>query len=146
MRSKTKTQLYNSKQSLYADTKKLAFELEDEFNKNNQTGYDEYLYIEKSKQKEKKLSKAKDIITFSYGKGKVYNLLMPELSRYSHAQNTELRRFLGLNKLQSKSKDNTISSFWNYFEESILKYRGVSDEYFFYYLKEIEWKFNNKIL
>jgi transposase-like protein len=124
--------------------KQLALELETEFNANEQKSYDEYIYIEKSKIKKGELYKAKDIITFIYGKDKVYNLLLPELTRYAEAEQKELKRFLGLNKIESKEKDTTFARFWNYFEEEIVKYKGVSDEYFFYYLKEIEWKFNNQ--
>lgn len=126
--------------------KQIAIKLEEEYNKHEHTSYDEYIYIEKSKLSQGKLSNAKDIITFTYDKTKVYNLLLPELTRYAEAEQKELKRFLGLNKLTSESKDTTFSRFWNYFEESIVKYKGVSDEYFFYYLKEIEWKFNNKLL
>ena len=48
-----------------------------------------------------------------------------------------------LNKISKiQKKENIIASFWIYFEESILKYKGINKQNFFYYLKEIEFKFN----
>lgn len=122
---------------------RLTLELEDSFNHYEPKGYEEYLYVEKSKVKRGEIYRAKNIITFIYGDNKVYNLLLPELTRYADTEQKELKRFLGLNKIMSASKENTFSKFWIYFENEIVKYKGVSDEYFFYYLKEIEWKFNN---
>jgi transposase-like protein len=47
------------------------------------------------------------------------------------------------NKISKNKKEQTlIHRFLYYFENEILKYKGVSDENFFYYLKEIEFKFN----
>ena len=122
---------------------KLALDLEKTFNLHTPISFDEYLYIEKSKLKNKKLHKAKNIITFEYGNNQVYNLLMPDLQRYEETEELLLKRFLSLSKVESKTEKSTITHFWEFFEKSILKYKGISDEYFFYYLKEIEWKFNN---
>ena len=116
---------------------------EDQFEGSDVKGYDEYIYIEKSKLKQKQLHNAKDFITFEYGDNNVYNLLLPKLDRYKNLQNRELKQFLGLHKLQSKEKTKTtIEHFWVFFENEIVKYKGVSEEYFFDYLKEIEWRFN----
>jgi len=123
--------------------KNIINQCEKNFQNQEVQGYDEYIYIEKSKIKKNELFRAKDCITFLYGDGKIYNLLMPELSRYQDIENKELKRFLGLNKLQSKKENlSTIEKFWQYFEEEIVKYKGVSDENFFGYLKEFEWRFN----
>ena len=47
-----------------------------------------------------------------------------------------------LNKISKiQKKENIIASFWIFFEESIVKYKGINKENFFYYLKEIEFKF-----
>lgn len=93
-------------------------------------------------------------MTFNY-EDKVYNLLMPRLHRYKNQflddgiEETyfkEFSRFMMLNKISKiQKKENIIASFWIYFEESIVKYKGINKENFFYYLKEIEFKFNYSI-
>ena len=90
-------------------------------------------------------------MTFNY-EDKVYNLLMPRLHRYKNQflddgiEETyfkEFSRFMMLNKISKiQKKENIIASFWIFFEESIVKYKGINKENFFYYLKEIEFKFN----
>ena len=77
---------------------------------------------------------------------------MSNLSRYKNefldagagdAYFKEFSKFMMLNKIsKTQKRENLITKFWNFFELSILKYKGVSDENFFYYLKEIEFKFN----
>ena len=53
---------------------------------------------------------------------------------------------MSLNKISKLEKKETIiQKFWEFFELSILKYKGVKEENFFYYLKEIEFKFNYKV-
>lgn len=117
--------------------------LQNDFEKSIQMGYEEYIYVEKSKRKSNELYKAKNIITFEYSNGKVYNLLMPNLDRYQNLDSKELKRFLGLHKLQSTNEtQNTIHRFWQYFEEQIVQYKGIHEDNFFEYLKEFEWKFN----
>ena len=124
----------------------IIIELENDFKKSEQKSYDEYIYIEKSKIKNNELFRAKDFITFEYGDGKVYNLLMPALDRYKDIEAKELRRFLESSKLQSSPiYKTTIQKFWQYFEEGIVRYKGVSDDNFFEYLKEFEWRFNREI-
>ncbi len=114
--------------------------------------YDEYIYLPQSKKKVKEtIFNAQNFLTFSYDR-KVYNLLMPNLNRYKtqfmddRAEEVyfkEFSKFMMFNKIsKTQKRENIITKFWNYFEESILKYRGINDENFFYYLKEIEFKFN----
>ncbi len=77
---------------------------------------------------------------------------MPNLNRYKsqflddgagEAYFKEFSKFMMFNKIsKTKKRENLITKFWLFFEESMLKYKGVSDENFFYYLKEIEFKFN----
>ena len=50
-----------------------------------------------------------------------------------------------LNKIsKTQKRENIITKFWLYFEDSILKYKGIENKNFFLYLKEIEFKFNYK--
>ncbi|MCX6075892.1 MAG: transposase [Campylobacterales bacterium] len=126
--------------------------LEDEYREKTVLEYDEYLYLEKSKKKVKEnIFDAQNFLTFHY-ESRVYNLLMPNLSRYKKQflENgsdaiyfKEFSKFMILNKIsKTQKKENFITQFWLFFEKSILKYKGVSGENFFYYLKEIEFKFN----
>lgn len=39
---------------------------------------------------------------------------------------------------------NGIEGFWSYAKKFLMKYNGVSKKYFPLYLKEIEWRFNNR--
>ncbi len=127
--------------------------LEKEYENYETKEYDEYVYLPKSKKKVKEnIFEAQNFLTFCYDETKVYNLLMPNLSRYKQQFQSdnqeeiyfnEFSRFMMFNKIAKIQKlDNTIVKFWHFFETYILKYKGVSQESFYYYLKECEFKFN----
>ena len=114
--------------------------------------YDEYLYLEKSKKKvEENIFDSQNFLTFHY-EDKIFNLPMPSLHKYKDdflqdgAQKSyfkELSKFMMFNKIAKiQNIDNLITKFWIFFEASILRYKGIKPENFFYYLKEIEFKFN----
>lgn len=110
--------------------------------------YDEYLYLPKSlKNFDKNIHKLQHFLTLSYDK-KVYNLMMPTIQHFQHdlkneQENKLLSKYLRFNKVAKlKTRENTITKFWAFFETFILQYKGVSDEQFIYYLKEAEWRFN----
>jgi len=109
--------------------------------------YDEYLYLPKSLKIEDNIHKLQHFLTLNYH-NKIYNIMMPSLERYSYNKNTIqeqklLIKYLQFNKIAKISKtENTITRFWDYFENFILKYKGISDEQFIYYLKEAECRFN----
>ena len=116
--------------------------------------YDEYIYLEKSKKKIKKnIFDSQNFLTFHYD-NKVYNLLMTDLSKYKNqfiddgaedAYFKEFSKFMMLNKISKiQKKDNLITQFWIFFENYVVRYKGIKSKYFFYYLKEIEFKFNYK--
>ena len=126
--------------------------LEKQYTNKEVIEYDEYIYLQKSKKKVKEnIFDAQNFLTFHYN-DKVYNLLMSNLNIYknqflddgaSEAYFKEFSKFMMMNKISKVQKtNNLITQFWNFFEESILKYKGVKDENFFSYLKEIEFKFN----
>ncbi|MFA6138329.1 MAG: transposase [Sulfurimonas sp.] len=126
--------------------------LEDEYREKTVVEYDEYIYLEKSKKKIKEnIFDAQNFLTFHYD-DKIYNLLMQNLNRYKNqflddgmekVYFKEFSKFMMFNKIsKTQKRENLITQFWLFFEESILKYKGVSGENFFYYLKEIEFKFN----
>ncbi len=126
--------------------------LEDEYLGKEVVEYDEYIYLEKSKKKIKKnIFDAQNFLTFHY-EDKVYNLLMPNLNRYKDqfledgvdkAYFNEFSKFMMFNKIAKiQNVENLITKFWIFFEDSIKKYKGIKSENFFYYLKEIEFKFN----
>ena len=132
--------------------KMIANFLEDEYKNKNVIEYDEYVYLPKSKKKIKEnIFDAQNFLTFNYD-DRVYNLLMPNLKTYKNqfiadgakeAYFKEFSKFMMINKISKTHKrENVITKFWLFFEESILKYKGVSDDNFIYYVKEIEFKFN----
>ncbi len=114
--------------------------------------YDEYLYLDHSKRKERRyIFDAHNFLSFDYG-GKVYNILMPSLNRYKKSfladgldelYYNEFSKFLKIHRIAKlRSRDNTIVRFWKYFDEFMKKYKGVRHDNFIYYLKEAEFKFN----
>jgi len=116
-------------------------------NSHRVTGYDEYLYLPKSLKVEDNIHKIQHFLTMSYD-NKVYNIMMPR-TRDIHYDNEDeqssklLLKYLKFNKVAKLSKaQNTITTFWDYFESFICQYKGVSDAQFIYYLKEAEWRFN----
>lgn len=126
--------------------------LEDEFKDKTVIEYDEYIYLEKSKRDIKEnIFDAQNFLTFHYD-NKIYNLLMQNLNMYKNqfmddgadeAYFKEFSKYMMFNKISKiQKKENLITKFWIFFEKSILKYKGVRHENFFYYLKEIEFKFN----
>jgi len=126
--------------------------LEDEYIGKNVIEYDEYIYLSKSKKKiRENIFDSQNFLTFNY-ENKIYNLLMPSITRYKNefidngadeAYFKEFSKFMMYNKISKTQKmENLITRFWIFFEESILKYKGISDNNFFLYLKEIEFKFN----
>ncbi|MBU1989229.1 transposase [bacterium] len=144
---------YISVQKRYEHFRQLiAKYLEDVYRENRVIEYDEYIYLEKSKKKIKEnIFDAHNFLTFHYD-DKVYNLLMPNLRMYKNqfmddrAEEVyfkEFSKFMMLNKISKTQKnENLITKFWLFFEASVVKYKGIKSENFFYYLKEIEFKFN----
>lgn len=117
--------------------------------------YEEYLYTEKSKRKDKTaIFDSYNVLTFGYGE-KVYTLLMPSLRIFKHqfiedhletTYHKEFSKFMRMSKIIKISEyDNSITKFWHYFEQFITPYKGVSHENFSYYLKEAEFKFNTPL-
>ncbi len=131
---------------------KISIYLEEQYQDKDTIQYDEYIYLEKSKKQIKKnIFDAQNFLTFNY-EDKVYNILMPNLHRYKEqflddgleqTYFNEFSKFMMFNKIAKiQNKENIISRFWNFFEESIVRYKGINNENFFYYLKECEFKFN----
>ena len=131
--------------------KELAVESDEAYQRNSHrvTEYDEYLYLPKSLNPEESISKIQHFLTLSYDEN-VYNLMMPDIEPYGipsdeKQKRTLLLKYLNFDKVARLSRPhNTITAFWDYFETFILPYRGVSDEQFVFYLKEAEWRFNER--
>jgi len=115
--------------------------------------FEEYHYLEKSKaNKREAVFDAQNFLTFSYD-SHIYTLLMPSLQQYKkqfledgmgRTHIKEFQKFKRDTKLIKISKrQNTIVVFWEYFENAILKYRGIKNDAFIYFLKEFEFKFNH---
>lgn len=118
--------------------------------------YEEYLYIEKSKRHNKKaIFDSHNFLTFAYGEH-VYTILMPSLGAYKQqflednleeVYTKEFSKFMRSSRIIKISEhDNAITRFWYYFEKFIRSFKGVSSEFFPYYLKEAEFKFNTPMM
>lgn len=109
--------------------------------------YEEYMYLPKTLRPDEHIEKVKYFLTLVYDK-KVYNLMMPSVGRLGLDMSDRddrklLKKYLKYSIVSKISTQrSTIRNFWDYFENFILKYKGVSDEQFVYYLKEAEWRFN----
>lgn len=60
-----------------------------------------------------------------------------------------IHRFVEHNKVQYSKGNihiNGMENFWSWAKEHLFKYRGVFRKNLFYYLKEMEWKFNHRAL
>ena len=132
--------------------KNISIYLENNYNSSKVNAYEEYVYMPKSsKNKKENIFNAKNFMCFEY-ENKIFTLLMPSLLRYkeqflddgaTEIYYKEFSKFLMFNKISKNKKEQTlIHQFLYYFEDEILKYKGISDDKFFYYLKEIEFKFN----
>jgi len=70
-------------------------------------------------------------------KWKGYDSLM--FCGYKHLNIDHAQRFR-----QGRVYINGIEGFWSFAKERMMKYHGVSKEKFLYYIKEMEWRYNNK--
>ncbi|QOG11988.1 transposase [Arcobacter sp. FWKO B] len=123
--------------------------LQNEFEKHESyiSEYDEYLYIPQNKKASvEAIFEAKNFLIFDYGK--IYTTMLPFVSKYKtiNLEPKELKKFLSQNKIAKLTQqENTINKFCNFFEKEIKKYKGIKEENFSFYLKEIEFRFNYSI-
>ena len=110
---------------------------EDEFlKKENIKEFEEYIYIPKNKN----IKSAQNFLTIDFG-GKIYNIMLSSLKNYDFDEK-EIKKMLKQSRIIKIYEKKLIKNFWEYFEDFIKKYKGVSEENFFYYLKESEFRFN----
>ncbi len=106
--------------------------------------FDEYFYLPKNLRGDKDtVSKIENFLTLCF-KEKIYTIMMPSPTRYANIMDKMLvGKFLRYHKVAKLQKSvNTITAFWDFFETFISKFRGVSHNEFYYYLKEAEFLFN----
>lgn len=131
----------------------LICEREYEANRHLSCEYEEYFYLEQSKRRQRSaVFDAHNFLSFDY-EGHLYNIIMPSLQQYRQqfiddnledVYDSEFIRFKRKSRIIKVSKRyNNIVKFWDYFEGSIVRYKGVSNDAFAFYLKEIEFKFNH---
>jgi len=147
---------YVSVQKYYKEFRRISAQIcENEYEGFRDTNceYEEYFYLEKSKQSKKEaIFDAHNFLTFDYNKH-IYTLLMPSLHQYKkqfiqdnleETYTSEFNKFKRDNRIiKVSSHHNNIVKFWEYFENRILHYKGISSESFAYYLKEYEFKYNH---
>mgnify|MGYP003387162064 CR=1 FL=1 len=116
-------------------------------NSHRVTDYDEYLYLPRSLNIEKNTDKLQHFLTLCYD-NTIYNIMMPKtklslLKNPDEKEHKLLIKYLKFNTISKLSKSqNSITKFWDYFEEFICQFKGVTNEKFIFYLKEAEWRFN----
>lgn len=116
-------------------------------NGNKTTDYDEYLYLPQSLNIKDNIDKIQHFLTLSYD-DTIYNIMMPKaqqsfLCKQDNSREKLRMKYLKFNTISHFSKSqNVITTFWDYFEKFICRYKGVSNEKFIFYLKEAEWRFN----
>ncbi|MDD5406357.1 MAG: hypothetical protein PHE73_05380 [Sulfurovaceae bacterium] len=106
--------------------------------------FDEYFYLPKSiRGNHDTVSKIENFLTLCFEE-KIYNIMMPSPMRYTNVMDeTLVGKFLRYHKVAKLQKSvNSITAFWDFFETFISKFRGVSHNEFYYYLKEAEFLFN----
>jgi len=104
--------------------------------------FEEYLYIPKTNKKDlNSIYKAQNFLTIDYG-GKIYNILLSNMKNYESLSKDEIISMLRQNRIIKIYEKRNIKLFWEYFENFIVKFKGIKDENFFYYLKEAEFRFN----
>ena len=147
---------YSSVHSYYEKFRKITAQIcEDEYEKirSNSCEYEEFYYLENSKKNKKTaIFDARNFLTFDYN-SHIYTLLMPSLQQYKKQfieddlednYLKEFQKFKRDSKIIKVSKyHNNIVEFWKYFEKAILKYKGVNNQSFIYFLKEFEFKYNH---
>ncbi len=115
--------------------------------------YEEYHYLERAKRHRKNaVFDAQNFLTFDYD-GHIYTIVMPSLHQYRQqfiddaleplylAEFEKFKRQSRLIKLSSHH--NNIVRFWEFFETAIVRYKGIGNERFPLFLKELEFKFNH---
>ena len=70
-------------------------------------------------------------------KFKSYNSLSRYAKHYKIDHTKEFRK-------EKHNHINGIEGFWSYAKKFLIKYNGVSKKNFYLYLKEIEWRYNNR--
>lgn len=147
---------YASVHGFYSDFRRLCAricEYEYEGRRHIPCEYEEYFYLEQAKRRRPNaVFDAHNFLTFDYG-GHIYTIVMPSLTQYREqfieddlesVYAAEFARFKRQSRLiKISSRHNDIVRFWDYFENSILRYKGVGSENFPYFLKEMEFKFNH---
>lgn len=147
---------YASVHSYYDDFRKLCAvicEREYEQIRHKENEYEEYFYLEKSKQyKKEAIFDAKNFLTFDY-EGHIYTILLPSLNKFKtqfiedDLTSTYLEEFKKFKRqtrlIKISSTHNNITAFWETFESFITHYKGIKNEMFGYFLKECEFKYNH---
>lgn len=121
--------------------------------KNEKCEYEEYYYLENSKKiKREAIFDSHNFITFDFN-NHIYTLLLPSPQMYKTQMPEENNQYTHINQFKKFKRDskiikvskhiNNIVKFWEYFEKSILKYKGINNEKFRYFLKEFEFKYNH---
>jgi len=104
--------------------------------KQNIQEFEEYLYIPN-----KNIYKSQNFLTIDYGY--IYNIMLSDMKNYQNMSEKNIRNMFIQSRIIKYQNHIKIYQFWDYFENFIKKFRGISNDNFFYYLKESEFRYNN---
>lgn len=101
--------------------------------------YEEYIYRFNRK---KSIFDSVNIMVFSDGKA-IFCTLLPSFKKFSFISETQLKDFIKWHKIKDKDGHNQkINEFCTFLEEKLKIYNGMSQDKFYLYLKEMEFKFS----
>ena len=139
---------YRSVQNRYKIFRQLCVSYLEEIYQNSiqeHNSYEEHYYFTQRDKlkKTKTIYDAVNIIGF-YSNGNVYTLLMPPLQKpMQTTEDINFEKYLQWHKLYShEGYTSPLKEFWAFLDEEMKKYKGISKQNFFYYLKECEFKYN----
>ena len=109
-----------------------------EINKSEIVEYEEFVYV----LNKKNIHQTQSILCFSDNQI-IYTMLMPSIADTQKFTNEEIKKFFLFHKIiKLQSTQTKINEFHKFFSLHIKDYRGVSKQNLFYYMKELEFKFN----
>ena len=69
--------------------------------------------------------------------------MLSDMKNYQNMSEKNIRNMFIQSRIIKYQNHIKIYQFWDYFENFIKKFRGISNDNFFYYLKESEFRYNN---
>lgn len=81
-----------------------------------------------------------NIIIFSNQK-RIFSSLLPTLKKFEQATPMQINDFIKWHKIKSPQSDPLIVEFYQFLQQNLKLYRGISYDKLYLYIKEMEYKF-----